>query len=47
VFFPFRRRIVNFSQYFRLVQGRSPIAAGLDVSTIVSRQIEPIEGRDC
>jgi DHA2 family methylenomycin A resistance protein-like MFS transporter len=47
VFFAFVGAIVYFSQYFQLVQGRSPIAAGLDVSAIgVAFAIaSPLSGR--
>jgi DHA2 family methylenomycin A resistance protein-like MFS transporter len=47
VFFAFVGAIVYFSQYFQLVQGHSPIAAGLDVSAIgVAFAIaSPLSGR--
>jgi DHA2 family methylenomycin A resistance protein-like MFS transporter len=47
VFFAFVGAIVDFSQYFQLVQGHSPIAAGLDVSAIgVAFAIaSPLSGR--
>ena len=47
VFFAFVGSIVYFSQYFQLVQGRSPIAAGLDVSAIgvAFALASPVSGR--
>jgi DHA2 family methylenomycin A resistance protein-like MFS transporter len=47
VFFAFVGAIVFFSQYFQLVQGHSPIAAGLDVSAIgvAFAVASPLSGR--
>jgi MFS transporter, DHA2 family, methylenomycin A resistance protein len=47
VFFSFVGAIVYFSEYFQLVQGHSPIAAGLDVSAIgvAFAVASPLSGR--
>lgn len=47
VFFAFVGAIVYFSQYFQLVQGHSPIVAGLDVSAIgvAFALASPVSGR--